>query len=157
MSSTAQRFTLKWAHFGSVYEPLLTVIEGGASTWSNDVQERLARTICGALLIAVMVGVWMTQRETWRAGAWIFLAMVLLSPAAHPWYILWALVLLPMAPSPAVWIASLTLPWGYAVLGDTQTWSVSPWVMVAAYVPVYGALVVEVVRRLRRGSDEVME
>ena len=144
LSSTAQRFTLKWAHFGSVYEPLLTVIEGGASTWSNDGQERLARTICGALLIAAMVGVWMTQRDAWRAGVWIFLAMVLLSPAAHPWYVLWALVLLPMAPSPAVWIASLTLPWGYAVLADTQTWSVSPWVMVAAYVPVYGALVVEV-------------
>ena len=30
---------------------------------------------------------------------------------------------------------SLTLPWGYAVLGDTVEWTVSPWLVAAAWVP----------------------
>ncbi len=78
--------------------------------------------------------------------------MVLLSPSAHPWYVLWALVLLPRAPIWSVWIASLTLPWGYAVLGDVIDWSVPPAVMVAAYAPVYAALAVEVVWSRRRAA-----
>jgi hypothetical protein len=79
----------------------------------------------------------------------IFLAMVLLSPAAHPWYLLWALAVIPAAPSSAVWVASLTLPWGYVALGDTDEWLVPAWVMVAAYAPIYAALAVEVITRWR--------
>ena len=74
-------------------------------------------------------------------------AMVLLSPAAHPWYLLWALALVPMSMSPAVWIASLTISWGYIAwryqLNDDGSvgWGV-PWaVMVAAWAPVYAAII----------------
>ena len=147
---TAERFTLKWAHFGSVYEPVLEIIERQTPGWINDDQEKLARKICGGLLAAAILGIWLAARDTWRAAAWIFLTMVLFSPAAHPWYVLWALALCPMAPNAPVWIASLTLPWGYAVLGDTESWSVSPWLMLTAYAPIYGALVFEAARYSRR-------
>ncbi len=76
----------------------------------------------------------------------MLLAMVLLSPTAHPWYLLWALVLVPMVPCAAVWLASLTLTWGYAAWGfrpgddGGPGWGVSPWLMLAAYAPVYAAL-----------------
>ena len=84
----------------------------------------------------------------------IFLAMVLLSPAAHPWYLLSALAVIPAAPSAAVWVASLTLPWGYIALGDTDEWLVPVWVMLLAYVPIYAALIVEVVVRWRQQSQQ---
>ncbi|MHC4448173.1 MAG: hypothetical protein ACYSXF_10400 [Planctomycetota bacterium] len=152
LGATGERFTLKWAHFGSVYEPVLHVVERGTPAWTNDDQERLARTVGGGVLALVMLGIWLWQRNIWRASAWMLLAMVLLSPAAHPWYVLWPLALCPLAPSLAVWMASLTLTWGYAVLADPVDWSVPWWVMLAAYVPVYAAIVYELLKRLRRSG-----
>ena len=154
--ATANRFTLKWAHFGSVYEPLLTTIERLAPGWTNDQQEVLARRICAALVAVIIVWAW---ARAGRGGLWagartIFLAMVLLSPAAHPWYLLWALAMVPVAPSPTVWIATLTLPFGYAVLGDVVEWSLPVWVMVAAYAPVYGALLVDTAKRLKNRKSK---
>jgi len=149
LRGTAARFSLKWAHFGSVYEPMLTAIERVTPTWTNDPQEQVARLVCVGLLALVVVVVWWRGRDAWRDSALIFLAMVLLSPTAHPWYLLWALTLLPMAPLPSVWVASLTLPWGYAVLGDTVDWKIAPWVFVVAYLPVYLALVAECMYRRR--------
>ncbi len=152
LSSTGERFTLKWAHFGSVYEPMLHVVERSTPAWTNDDQERLARTICGGVLALVMLGIWLWQRNIWRASAWILLAMVLLSPTAHPWYVLWPLALWPLAPSLTVWVASLTLTWGYAVLADPVDWSVPWWVMPVAYVPIYAAIVYELAKRLLRSG-----
>ena len=56
----------------------------------------------------------------------------------------------PMANSPALWVASLTLPWGYAQLGDVVEWQTPGWVLLAAYAPVYSALACDVVLRRRR-------
>lgn len=157
MVSTAQLFTLKWAHFGSVYEPMLWTIEKAQPQWINDQQEVLARRLCIAMVVAVVVVVWLRSRDVWAGSRMILFAMVLLSPAAQPWYLLWSLALMPMTRSGALWIASLTLPWGYVVLRDVVSWSVSPWVMVAAYLPVYAALLFDaagilVARRATRGS-----
>ena len=144
--ATAERFRLKWAHFGGIYEPLLWAAEHLRPAWTNDQQEILARRICVALLAAVFVAVWLRgPTGVWARARCILMAMVLLSPAAHPWYLLWALAMVPMAPGAATWVASLTLPWGYAAWGHvtaegTAEWGVSPWLMVAAYLPVYTAL-----------------
>jgi hypothetical protein len=152
--ATATRFTLKWAHFGSVYEPLLWIVER-LMPGPNDPQEQLARAACTlALAAAVLVVLW-RYRDPWAGARAMLLAMVLLSPAAHPWYLLWALALMPMAPGAAVWIASLTLTWGYAAWGfrpdedGLPGWGVSPWLMVAAYAPVYVALALSMARRRR--------
>ena len=140
LASTAGRFTLKWAHFGGAYELLLWLIERAAPAWSGDARERAARALCALALGAVLAVLWRRERRAVAACAAMLFAMVVLSPAAHPWYLLWPLVLLPLAPHPAVWIASLTLPWGYAALADPRAWTVPAPLLVIAWAPVYAAL-----------------
>ncbi len=152
LRETATRFTLKWAHFGAVYEPLLAAIEAATPDWTNDPQEQLARKLCTGLLAIIAVVLWIRSRDPWRSCLHLFVAMVLLAPAAHPWYMLWALAMLPMAPGATAWVLSLTLAWGYAVLGDTVEWTVPTWVMVCAYAPVAGALAWDVGRAATRPS-----
>jgi len=154
--ATSDRFRLKWAHFGSFYEPLLWTLEHLRPEWTNDQQEVLARWICTALVAAVFAGVW------WRGptGLWgrcrcIMLAMVLLSPTAHPWYLLWALAMVPVAPGLVTWVASLTLAWGYGAWGHitadgTVSWAASGWTMLLAYAPIYGVLAWQAGRRVAR-------
>jgi hypothetical protein len=156
---TSDRFRLKWAHFGGVYEPVLWTVERVCSGCPGDQQEVWARRVCLAVLAAIVVGAWWRLKDdTWNATRIMLTAMVLLSPAAHPWYLLWALALVPMAFGSAAWVASLTLVWGYAALGHvtpegTAEWGVSPWVMVAAYAPVYTAFAADLtISRRRRRS-----
>lgn len=151
LSATAERFTLKWAHFGGAYEPLLWAIERGAPGWNHDSREVLARWICLFLLAALFAATWLWRgADCWQRAAALLFGMVLLSPVVHPWYLLWALVLLPMTGGRALWTASLTVPWGYAALSDPSSWRVSPWLMLAAYVPVYAVLAAETAAWWRR-------
>ena len=160
LTKTASRFSQKWAHFGSVYEPTLWVlgkvdpIEDEGIDWQKkERHELIARAICLALVGAVIAAVFFSRLDIWAGCRVVLLAMVLFSSTAHPWYLLWALVLMPRAPSPAVWIASLTLPWGYVQLGDVIDWTVPTWVMFAAYVPVYLALVIDLWMGQRRSPE----
>ncbi len=146
LAATASRFTLKWAHFGPIYEPLLWIIERLTPTWSNDPQEQLARGVCLALFVGIAAIIFRRARDMWTGGQAMLLAMVLLSATAHPWYLLWALVLFPRARSFAVWTAAFTIPWGYAVLGDPVDWTISPWIMVGAWTPVAIALLIDLRR-----------
>jgi hypothetical protein len=147
LRETSTRFSLKWAHFGSVYEPLLWTIERVTPSWTNDPQEQLARGICLALLAGIIVAIYLAKRGPWLGAQLVLLAMVLLSPAAHPWYLLWALILAPIGRSLAVWVASLTIMWGYAAWryreGDDGGlgWGVSPWLIACAWAPVWLAMV----------------
>src|SRR5690606_17043456 len=47
--TTASRFTLKWAHFGPVYELFLNVCGQLVPGWTNDQLERLVRIVCVVL------------------------------------------------------------------------------------------------------------
>ncbi|MCA9295980.1 MAG: hypothetical protein KC983_05670 [Phycisphaerales bacterium] len=165
LGETSTRFSLKWAHFGSVYEPTLWMIERATNTpdeywtaddrtsmWTNDEQERLARMICLGLIALVVVTVMRSRLDVEAGARVILLAMVLFSSTAHPWYLLWALALSPLAMSPAVWIASLTISWGYAQLGDVIDWTTPAWVLWIAYVPVYAALAWDLLPRVRRAG-----
>ncbi len=141
LRATGSCFALKWAHFGGVYEPLLGGVERLTPGWIDERQQMLARRLCAAALAGVFLWLWARRRgDAWSRSGALLLVMVLLSPAAHPWYLLWALALVPMAPGPAVWVASLTLPWGYAALGDTAGWSVPAWLPLAAWAPIWAAL-----------------
>ncbi len=155
--STTSRFTLKWAHFGSIYEPLLWLIQRFESfgiDWTNDSQEQVARGCCLVLLLAIICWVVFKGLPKWSAARLILFAMVLLSPAAHPWYLLWPLAMMPMAPSVALWIASLTISFGYAAWIRPHDWDVSWWVFFIAYVPVYVALVWSLIRAARHDGHE---
>ena len=162
--ATAGRFSEKWAHFGSVYVPTLAVmhaadpIEDEQSQWQKkEAHERWARYVCFSLVGVVIVAALVLRAGVFAGSRAILFAMVLFSTTAHPWYLLWALVLLPLRFSPAVWIASLTLPWGYVAWTDPE-WNVPAWVMGAAYAPVYSALAADLVRvwRARRTRDGMM-
>jgi len=88
----------------------------------------------------------------------LLFAMVLLSTTAHPWYALWALALLPIAPSVSLWVASLTLTLGYAALAQPATWDIPVWTYIVAYIPVYVAVVCELLvarQRVSRGHNSV--
>ncbi|MCH8822575.1 MAG: hypothetical protein IH984_03610 [Planctomycetes bacterium] len=154
---TASRFSQKWAHFGSVYEPTMWTlskvdpIEDEQTGWQKrESHEKIARLICLALVGIVIIAVFFSSLDVWASCRVILFAMVLFSSTAHPWYLLWALVILPRAPSPAVWIATLTLPWGYAQLGDVIDWTVPTWVIYAAYCPVYLALMIDIVMSYKK-------
>ena len=156
LTKTASRFSQKWAHFGSVYEPTLWAlgevdpIGDERTEWQKkERHELIARAIGLALIGAVIAAVFFSRLDVWAGCRVVLLAMVLFSSTAHPWYLLWALVLIPRAPSPAVWIASLTLPWGYVQLADVIDWTVPTWVMFAAYAPVYLALIIDLWMRRR--------
>ena len=155
---TSRRFSLKWAHFGVVYEPLLWTIERFTPEWTNDLQERLARAICTVLVIVALLFTVLRRLDPWSGGLVIFTSMVLFTPAAHPWYLLWALLLVPGRFSATVWTLSLTISLGYAAwrfAPDDKgelAWAVPAWVMWAAYVPVGLGLAWDVVR-CRRGGD----
>ena len=87
-----------------------------------------------------------TRLQPWFWAA----ALVLLTTTAHPWYLLWGFALVPMANNWVIWTLSLTLPWGYAVLGDMVHWTVPTWVLTAAYAPVFAALLAQTVIQLRQ-------
>ncbi len=154
--ASTDRFRLKWAHFGSFYEPLLWTLQHLRPEWTNDRQEVLARRICTALVAVVFAGVWWRgPASLWGRTRCIMLAMVLLSPTAHPWYLLWALAMVPVAPGLVTWVASLTLAWGYGAWGHvtadgTVSWEASGWTMLLAYAPIYGVLALHAGRRVVR-------
>jgi len=140
--STFDRFVAHWAFHGSVYEVLLLL----------GVEREPARRVCFALVGVVLVAAWIGRHHPWSAARAFLLAALLVSPTAHPWYLLWALVFMPLAPSPTLWVASLTMPAAYVVLGDVVNWTVPGWVGLLTYGPVYGTLGWDWIRRWRDGA-----
>ena len=151
LKETSTRFSLKWSHFGSAYESTMWTIrkiqpiKDVEIEWrKKDWQEAMARIICLLLLTIVMALAFFSRLDTWATSRVVLFAMVLFSTTSHSWYVLWALILAPMAMSPALWIASVTLMWGYAQLGDVVDWKTPTWLMWAAYVPIYCALIFDI-------------
>lgn len=147
------------SHFGGVYEAVLAATReamptGGTVLGFDLPPERVARHICLAIVAAAGITIFFSRLDAWRATRAMLFAGVLLAAAAHPWYLLWAFALFPMADGLAIWVFSLTLPWGYAAWADIVHRKVPPWLLAAAYVPVLLALVWDVVRHLRHREQD---
>ncbi|MFG0330919.1 MAG: glycosyltransferase 87 family protein [Phycisphaerales bacterium] len=127
---TLGEFVDRWAFNGSIYPLIL------ASLNDHD----LAKWITALLLTGVFVILRIRRVSVWTASRAFLFAALLLSTTAHPWYLLWSLCLIPIAFEPAVWIASLTLPWAYIVLNDVDGWTVPTWTPWIIYAPIYLAL-----------------
>ena len=139
--ATADALAGRFTHFGGVYELVLAAVRHVPPAHRFDLPpEWLARNVCLALSAAAAVAVFLSRLDPWRATRAVLFALVLLATAAHPWYLLWALALFPMADSRALWILSLTLPWGYAAWADHVHRTVPRWLLAAAYAPVVLAL-----------------
>jgi hypothetical protein len=148
--ATANDLAERFAHFGGVYQPVLATVRiaipaEGKPDGFNLKQEWLARKICLGIFGIAAIGIYFSRLNAWQATRAILFSLALLSTTAHPWYLLWGFALVPMANSWAIWVLSLTLPWGYAVLGDVVHWTISPWVHAAAYGPVFIALACDIV------------
>lgn len=140
---TSREFAAHWAHFGGAYELF-------AAGFGSYVAARLA---CLVLLGVVLLIVFLRGRDLWRQSMIALLAMVLLSTTAHPWYLLWALAIFPVAAGRAgdtrplcglsLWIFSFTITFGYVAYAHVESWHVPTWVLVIAFAPVYVGILLE--------------
>ncbi|HZL86312.1 MAG TPA: hypothetical protein VFD07_13140 [Candidatus Krumholzibacteria bacterium] len=71
----------------------------------------VAKSIATLFLLAVLVALLLFRVALERSTQLLFCSALLLSPTIHPWYLLWAVALLPLAPSPFlfVWSGSVIL------------------------------------------------
>jgi hypothetical protein len=163
--ATADWMAEKAAHFGGVYEPVLCMVRHAMPDGAhrapgfNLEQEWLARKVClGAFTVAFIV-ILLRVKDAWRAAAATLLALTLCSTTAHPWYLLWAFALCPLAGgamSWTLWTYALAITLGYVVFVTGKghalgvEWTVAPWMIALAYIPVLIALVVDVWVHVRR-------
>lgn len=176
MIETSRQFVSRWRFNGSLH-PLIEaavtpLLEG--KPWEIQARAKtIADAAAGGLLLLILIGAMLYHRVPWRAATTFFFAMVCLSSTAHPWYLLWALALLPVSwasgrtfVGPAVWVASLTLPWSYvawvhyasggpggagAFDGEYQ---IGLGLTLAIWLPIYAAVVWGVVDVIRGAGAE---
>ena len=107
-----------------------------------------ARAVAAVLVLAVVGYATWRRFSVERALLWIIGAGVLLSPAVHPWYVLW---LLPMAAlrshAPFLLLGGLAFLgyWGFAEYEAAGVWPQPGWNRAAMWLPVWGLLL----RRVR--------
>lgn len=123
MMETGRSFVTRWRFNGSVH-PLLEVMAkrvGLDRGWGEEAK-RIADGVCLVLLMGTLVVATLRQKDVWQVALIYMALMVGLSSTVHPWYLLWAMGLLPVARAGAarwgpltagVWGAALALPWSY--------------------------------------------
>ena len=105
----------------------------------------------GAVLLLIAIGIaWKfpagNARDLLHAGFWLMTADLCLATTAHPWYISWAALALPVFP-----YAFMTY-WTGACFLSYIAYSYHPvyepaWVLLLEYIPVYGLMVWEIRQR----------
>jgi len=135
MIETVRTFTDKWSFNASAH--------AGAQALLGD------KHPADQLMLVLLLGILLVASFTCgliRAAMVYLLAGVLLSSTAHPWYLLWALSLLPLAFSWGAWVLSLTLGLAYTAWLNPAEFEPLAWAWWLMWVPVYGVVLVEVGR-----------
>jgi len=128
---TSQTFVNNWSFNASVY--YLTVAVLGHPT--------MAKLLLAAVLTAILV-LWSWRCHDLKQVAQIFFfALILLSSTVYPWYLLWALALIPLQFNHPLWVFSLVISFSYAVWCNPARWHVPLWAIIAQYLPVYSLIV----------------
>lgn len=127
---TADTFIQIWAFNSSIHAPLSDVIDSS----------QLANKVVFVVLMLTLAWSVIQGDDLWQSARVYLFAGLLLSSVVHPWYLLWALVFVPLHFGPGVWVMSLTVAWSYAVFGDVARWELPTWLIVVEYLPVYGTL-----------------
>ncbi len=144
---TSRVFAGTWAFNSSLHQPIVSL--SGS--------KMVADVIITVMLLCVLAGCVVTRESLWRIAQLFLFAALLCSSTAHPWYLLWALVLIPLRFDAALWAMSLTITWSYAVLVDPVAWRLPAWVVVLEYTPVYLLLVLSLIRlgrtRMKRSAQ----
>ena len=129
MPKRGGRFVRAWAHNASAHAVLASVLGHHAASW-----------VSVAGLVGVMgIATW-RRADLWSAALACFFAEVLLSSTVHPWYLLWALAMLPLRFNTAFWTLSWTVTWSYAAWCEAIPWDLPVWLLMAIYAPVYTLL-----------------
>jgi alpha-1,6-mannosyltransferase len=164
--ATADWMAEKAAHFGGVYEPVLCILRHAMPDGAhrapgfNLEQEWLARKICLVIFALAFIVILLRVKDAWRATAAAVLALTLCSTTAHPWYLLWAFALAPLAMNWTLWTYALTITLGYVVFVTGKghalgvEWTVAPWMIALAYIPVLIALVADGCAHVRRAHAQ---
>ena len=139
MVETLQTFAGGWRFNGSVHRLL---VAGGMSP-------ALARWLLGGVMVLVLFAAVWRGLDLVRVVVVFFLAAILLTTTVYPWYLLWALVLMPVRFSWAIWAASLMLPLSYEVLLHPNQWDTPAWLGWVIYLPVFAAALWEWMHRRR--------
>lgn len=123
MLETGRSFATRWRFNGAVHPLVESAALGlGLDRGWGEEAKRIADVVCAVLLLAVLVVATLRLNDPWRVALVYLALMVGLSSTVHPWYLLWALGVLPVARAAAggwgpftaaVWVAALALPWGY--------------------------------------------
>jgi hypothetical protein len=94
----------------------------------------------------VILLAWLLRADLIQAGYWIFLVALLFAPVVYPWYLLWVLCFVPFLRG----CQGLTgLIWSATVGISYLLWRTSDWILptrwlLAEYLPVYLALLLEI-------------
>lgn len=117
---------------------------------------RHAKEIVLVLVALLWVGLAAFRRPLPSAYGWTVGVLLLLSPVAHPWYVLWLFPAILFAGQPAWWIWSLTAFLAYAPLPGYLAggvWTESGWLKAVEYLPVLVWIPVQIrMERRRRGA-----
>ena len=123
MFETGRSFATRWRFNGSIH-PLVeaAALRLGLDDGWGQGAKRIADIVYLVLLLGALVVATLRVKDAWRVALVYLALMVALSSTVHPWYLLWALGVLPVARAAAggwgpftgaVWVAALALPWGY--------------------------------------------
>lgn len=132
LMQTVRTFTEHWAFNGSVFA-LLRDVAAIDPYW---LRMGAATVLLSTMLLCLRRG-----SDRYSFAGWVFVVAVLVSSTVHPWYLLWALAVLPVSRfNPVTWMLSLTIALSYTALLDMSVYQVPTWVVTLEYVPVYAVL-----------------
>jgi len=122
----------------------------------------LARATCGLLLAGGLAWYYVVYRRSGPTavprGDWIFGGLLALWPVVNAWYLLWLLPFAAIRPSAWAWTASVTVLLSYVTGLNLDDLQMEPfghpvWVRPVEYGLVALALLYDVRRRVRRGTE----
>ena len=140
MWHTVMTFMDRWSFNNSLHDPLSQTLG------STD----LAGMALGVVLFVILIVATLSRTGLWRVSLIYLFAALLLSSTVHPWYLLWALALLPIRFSCGAWVMSLTVAWSYVAILDHSIYVVPGGLLAAEYIPVYALVLWPIAQRLSK-------
>ncbi len=121
---------------------------------------RRPRLLAGLLVLSVIAFATVRRFDAERALFWILGAGLALSPTVHPWYVLWVLPFAALR-SNRPWILLTGLIflgyWGLSAYHETGDWPQPAWARAVIWLPFWGLLLFDAIRRGGTGGGEAAQ
>lgn len=143
---TGRMYALHWEANGSIYEIFKSIFGADQTGHAMVRAKEMARLFGTIAVLGTGMVLWRLRASMARAGYWLFLVMLLVSPVVYPWYLMWVLCLIPMLRGGQGWtglVWSATAGISY-LLWRQPDWSLRPIHLMWEYGPVYLALLCEI-------------